>query len=53
MRQPCAVKTSSKGVVRMQGLHTHQGVGDHGDSIGGHEGDIIRRAAESQGVVGQ
>lgn len=37
----------------MQVGHAHQGIGDHGDGVGGHEGNVVRRAPQSERVVGQ
>lgn len=37
----------------MQGLHASQCVGDHGDGAGRHQGDVVRRTAQGEGVVGR
>lgn len=37
----------------MQRLHASQGVGDHGDGAGRHEGDVVGRPPQSEGVVGR
>lgn len=37
----------------MQGLHASQCVGDHGDGAGRHQGDVVRRPTEGEGVVGR
>lgn len=35
----------------MQGLHASQCVGDHSDGAGRHQGDVVRRPAQGEGVV--
>lgn len=37
----------------MQGLHASQCVGDHGYGAGCHQGDVVRRSAQGEGVVGR
>lgn len=37
----------------MQGLHPSQCVRDHGDGAGRHQGDVVRRPAQGEGVVGR
>jgi len=53
VREPRAVEAGGESVVGVQGLQPHQRVGDHGDGVGGHERDVVRRAAQGEGVVGQ
>lgn len=41
-----------EGVEGMEGLHASNGAGNHGDSIGGHERNIVGRPPQCQCVVG-
>lgn len=42
--QAGGVEAGRESIVRVQVGHAHQGIGDHGDGVGGHEGDVVRRA---------
>lgn len=53
VRQTGGVETGCESVVGVQVGHAHQGIGDHGDGVGGHEGNVVRRAPQSERVVGQ
>lgn len=52
MGQVGAVLAAAKRVEVVQRLHASQGVGDHGDGAGRHQGDVVGRAAQGQRVVG-
>ncbi len=41
----CRAVTSREGAVRTHVGEAHQGVGDHGDVIGGHQRDVVGGAA--------
>jgi len=45
------VLSSTEGVERVQRLNPRQCVWNHGDGVWCHEWDVIRRAAQRQGVV--
>lgn len=47
------VLAATKGVEVVQRLHASQRVGDHGDGAGRHEGDVVGRPAQGEGVVGR
>lgn len=53
MRQPSTVEPRSEGVIGVQRLKPYEGVGNHGDGVGGHEWDVVRGAPQGQRVVGQ
>ena len=53
MGQPSTVEPCGKGVIGVQCLQPHQGVGDHSDGVGGHEWNVIRGAPQGQRVVRQ
>jgi len=46
--QPCRAVASREGAVRTHIGEAHQGVGDHGDVVGGHQRDVLRGAALAQ-----
>lgn len=46
------VLAAAESVEVVQRLHASQGVGDHGDGAGSHQGDVVRRAAQGEGIVG-
>lgn len=45
VRQGVVLSTTGEGVEVVQGLAALHGVGDHGDRVWGHEGDVVRRAS--------
>lgn len=49
--QACRAVTSREGAVWAHVGEAHQGVGDHGDVVGGHQRDVVRGAALAEGVV--
>lgn len=49
--QACRAVTGREGAVWTHVGKAHQRVGDHGDIVGRHQRDIIRRAALVEGVV--
>ena len=57
--QTCALPIwQASGIVPRRegaiGVHVgepHEGVGDHGDVVGGHEGDVVGRAPQGEGVI--
>lgn len=53
MRQAGGIEAGCEGVVGVQVGHAHQGIWDHGDGVGGHEGNVVRRAPQSERVVRQ
>lgn len=53
VRQAGGVEAGCEGVVGVQVGHAHQGIWDHGDGVGGHEGNVVWRAPQSERVVGQ
>lgn len=43
--QACRAVTSGEGAVWTHVGEAHEGVGDHGDVVGGHQRDVIRGTA--------
>lgn len=51
--QACGAVAGGEGAVRTHVGQAHQGVGDHGDVVGGHQRDVVRGAPLTQRVAGR